>query len=95
MLCFFLRLVKPIEVVMNEKIKSVRNKVFGLGALVLPASALASSTSFPSWWPSDMEDADDVFGSSVYAGAVIGIGVVAMVAGVRVCIKLLNRGAGK
>lgn len=65
-------------------------------ALAVPALAAVSSfaqTSAPSWWPSSVTES--VFDGVLTSVAPIAIAVVVGVAGVRVAIKLINRGAGK
>lgn len=65
-------------------------------ALAVPALAAVSSfasTSGPEWWPSSVTST--VFDGVLTAVAPIAIAVVVGVAGVRVAIKLINRGAGK
>lgn len=64
--------------------------------LALPAvAAVASfaSTTAPAWWPSDTSKTS--FDGVLGAVAPVAIAVVIGVAGVRVAIKLINRGAGK
>lgn len=64
--------------------------------LAIPAVAAVASfaeTSTPSWWPSSVTNS--VFDGVLQAVAPIAIAVVVGVAGVRVAIKLINRGAGK
>lgn len=64
---------------------------------ILAVPALAAVSSFantaPSWWPSTVDNT--VFDSTLLTVAPIAIAVVIGVAGVRVAIKLINRGAGK
>lgn len=71
---------------------SIKSKVVAaVGAASLFASnAMAAA---PGWWPAGADSTvfDDVLGSA----APIAIAVVVGVAGVRVVIKLINRGAGK
>ncbi len=58
------------------------------------ASAFASTgANAPSWWPSSVTT--NVFDGVLTSVAPIAIAVVVGVAGVRVAIKLINRGAGK
>lgn len=85
---------------MFEKIKDAKAKLIGLSLLAastLASADASSTTSSVDWWPSSVgTDASSAgFGDIVAIGAAIGIGVVVMVAGVRVVIKLINRGAGK
>lgn len=64
--------------------------------LAIPGIAAVSSfaqTTAPSWWPSSVDST--VFDSTLLTVAPIAIAVVVGVAGVRVAIKLINRGAGK
>lgn len=61
---------------------------------IAAVSSFASTTStVPSWWPSSVDST--VFDSTLLTVAPIAIAVVVGVAGVRVAIKLINRGAGK
>ena len=65
-------------------------------ALAVPALAAVSSfaqSTAPSWWPTEITSS--VFDSTLLTVAPIAIAVVVGVAGVRVAIKLINRGAGK
>lgn len=65
--------------------------------LAIPGLAAVSSfasTSGPSWWPTTGVD-NTVFDDVLTKAAPIAIAVVVGVAGVRVVIKLINRGAGK
>lgn len=65
-------------------------------ALAVPALAAVSSfaqTTAPRWWPTEITSS--VFDSTLLTVAPIAIAVVVGVAGVRVAIKLINRGAGK
>ena len=66
-------------------------------ALAVPAIAAVSSfaETTPSNWYSDITFASTGFGDVVAAAAPVAIAVVVAVAGVRVFIKLINRGAGK
>ena len=65
--------------------------------LAIPAVAAVASfaqSTGPSWWPTTGVD-DTVFDGVLTKVAPIAIAVVVGVAGVRVAIKLINRGAGK
>lgn len=71
---------------------SIKSKVVAaVGAASLFASNAMAAT--PSWWPSSVDSSafDDILSTA----APIAIAVVVGVAGVRVVIKLINRGAGK
>lgn len=70
--------------------KSAKAKLAALGAAVMATAANAATA--PDWAPADSTIGFD--GVLSYA-APIAIGVVVGVAGVRVVIKLINRGAGK
>ena len=72
---------------------SIKSKVLAaVGAASLFASnAMAAA---PSWWPASGADST-VFDDVLSSAAPIAIAVVGGVAGVRVVIKLINRGAGK
>lgn len=64
--------------------------------IAIPGLAAVSSfaaTNTPSWWPSAVDST--LFDSTVQTVAPIALAVVVAVAGVRVAIKLINRGAGK
>ena len=64
--------------------------------LAVPGLAAVSSfasTNTPSWWPSTVTSSS--FDGVLETIAPIAIAVVIGVAGVRVAIKLINRGAGK
>lgn len=60
---------------------------------VLAAASAFANDSGPSWWPSSVTTS--VFDDVLTSVAPIAIAVVVGVAGVRVAIKLINRGAGK
>ena len=60
---------------------------------IAAVSSFASTSTAPSWWPSSVDST--VFDSTLLTVAPIAIAVVVGVAGVRVAIKLINRGAGK
>lgn len=62
------------------------------GAVASFASGTGGTTA-PSWWPSAVNNT--VFDGVLTSVAPIAIAVVVGVAGVRVAIKLINRGAGK
>lgn len=69
----------------------MNKKLIALGTVAASVgSAFASTSSAPSWVP-----ATTVFDSVIGGVAPVAIAVVVAVAGVRVCIKLLNRAAGK
>lgn len=75
----------------------IRNKILGLGALATAVSSGAfasggSTTTAPDWATNLSADSFDAILSKV---APIALAVVFGVAGVRVAIKLINRGAGK
>lgn len=64
--------------------------------LAIPAFAAVASfaeTSAPAWWPSTVTSSS--FDGILTTVAPIAIAVVVGVAGIRVAIKLINRGAGK
>lgn len=61
----------------------------GIGA----ASSFAQTSNTVAWWPSSVDNT--VFDGVLTTVAPIAIAVVVGVAGVRVAIKLINRGAGK
>lgn len=65
-------------------------KILALPA-VLAAASFASTPTPPAWWPTSAPSFDGVLSSA----APVAIAVVVGVAGVRVVIKLINRGAGK
>ena len=73
--------------------KTIKSKVMGVAALAAATAANAAPG-----WATGNASADSVSDSLdevlAYA-APIGIGVVVAVAGIRVVIKLINRGAGK
>lgn len=73
----------------------IRNKVIGLGALAtaLSSGAFASGTSTAPQWAKDLTTTS--FDDILTEVAPIALAVVFGVAGVRVAIKLINRGAGK
>ena len=60
---------------------------------VLAIASFASTNTAPSWWPSTVTSSS--FDGVLETIAPIAIAVVIGVAGVRVAIKLINRGAGK
>lgn len=75
---------------------SLKSKLIGAGALVAsaaPTFASEGSSSTVAWWPSSVTST--VFDGILTTVAPIAIAVVVGVAGVRVAIKLINRGAGK
>ena len=65
--------------------------------LAIPAlaavSSFASTPSAPTWWPASVTT--NSFDGILTTVAPIAIAVVVGVAGIRVAIKLINRGAGK
>lgn len=81
---------------------SLKSKIAGVGtALVLAGQSFASeggesgSDAATVNWSSIADTAENSFGTVVSNIAPVAIGVVILVAGVRVFIKLINRGAGK
>ena len=76
---------------------SLKSKLIGAGAVVAAAAPTfaseGSTASTPSWWPSSVTTT--VFDGVLTSVAPIAIAVVVGVAGVRVAIKLINRGAGR
>lgn len=79
---------------------SMKSKIAGVGtALVLAGQSFASeeggSDAATVDWSSIADTAENSFGTVVSNIAPVAIGVVILVAGVRVFIKLINRGAGK
>lgn len=74
-------------------LKNIKNKILGLVAL---GSAVAANAA-PPWATGDAsaDSVSDAFDEVMTYAAPIGIGVVVAVAGIRVVIKLINRGAGK
>lgn len=68
-------------------------KILGLAALASAAAANAA----PAWATGDAsgDSVSNAFDEVMTYAAPIGIGVVVAVAGIRVVIKLINRGAGK
>lgn len=71
----------------------MKNKILGLAALASAAAANAA----PAWATGDAsgDSVSSAFDEVMSYAAPIGIGVVVAVAGIRVVIKLINRGAGK
>ena len=67
-------------------------KILAIPGLAAVAS-FASTPSSPDWWPSTVTSSS--FDGILTTVAPIAIAVVIGVAGVRVAIKLINRGAGK
>lgn len=65
--------------------------------LAIPAlaavSSFAQADNAPAWWPSSVTSSS--FDGILTTVAPIAIAVVVGVAGIRVAIKLINRGAGK
>lgn len=69
-------------------------KILAIPAVGAVASfASTGGADAPSWWPSSVTNT--VFDGVLTSVAPIAIAVVVGVAGVRVAIKLINRGAGK
>lgn len=71
----------------------MKKKILGLAALASAAAANAAPA-----WATGKASGDSVssaFDEVMTYAAPIGIGVVVAVAGIRVVIKLINRGAGK
>lgn len=71
----------------------MKKKILGLAALASAAAANAA----PAWATGDAsgDSVSSAFDEVMTYAAPIGIGVVVAVAGIRVVIKLINRGAGK
>lgn len=71
----------------------MKKKILGLAALASAAAANAA----PAWATGDAsgDSVSNAFDEVMTYAAPIGIGVVVAVAGIRVVIKLINRGAGK
>lgn len=67
-------------------------KILAIPGLAAVAS-FASTPAAPSWWPATVTNSS--FDGILTTVAPIAIAVVIGVAGVRVAIKLINRGAGK
>lgn len=72
--------------------KKVRNLVVAGAAA---ATAAMANTTTPDWWPTTELANNAGFDGVIFGAAPIAVGVVVAVAGVRVLIKLINRGAGK
>ena len=72
--------------------KTIKSKVMGFAALAATAANAA-----PSWATGDAssDSVSNALDEVISYAAPIGIGVVVAVAGIRVVIKLINRGAGK
>lgn len=68
-------------------------KILAIPGLAAVASFASTGPTTPDWWPSDITDSS--FDGILTTVAPIAIAVVIGVAGVRVAIKLINRGAGK
>lgn len=60
---------------------------------VLAVASFAQTSNAPAWWPSTVTESS--FDGILTTVAPIAIAVVVGVAGIRVAIKLINRGAGK
>lgn len=73
--------------------KSIKSKVMGFAALAAATAANAA----PAWATGNAsgDSVSSAFDEVMTYAAPIGIGVVVAVAGIRVVIKLINRGAGK
>lgn len=73
--------------------KNFKTKVYGLACLAAATAANAA----PAWATGGAaaDSVKDSFDEVMTYAAPIGIGVVVAVAGIRVVIKLINRGAGK
>lgn len=73
--------------------KAIKSKVMGVAALAAATVANAA----PAWATGDAngDSVSAAFDDIMAYAAPIGIGVVVAVAGIRVVIKLINRGAGK
>lgn len=71
----------------------MKKKILALAALASAAVANAA----PAWATGEAsgDSVSDAFDEVMTYAAPIGIGVVVAVAGIRVVIKLINRGAGK
>jgi len=67
-------------------------KLLAIPAVAAVAS-FAQTSSAPAWWPSSVDSSS--FDGILTTVAPIAIAVVVGVAGIRVAIKLINRGAGK
>lgn len=63
--------------------------------LAIPAVAAVSSFAQETNWYDSITFASTGFGDVIEKAAPVAIGVVVAVAGVRVFVKLINRGAGK
>lgn len=68
-------------------------KILAIPGLAAVASFASTTPSSPDWWPSTVTSSS--FDGILTTVAPIAIAVVIGVAGVRVAIKLINRGAGK
>ena len=60
---------------------------------IAAVSSFASTSTAPAWWPDSVTSSS--FDGILTTVAPIAIAVVVGVAGIRVAIKLINRGAGK
>lgn len=68
-------------------------KLLAIPAVAAVASFAQTGASAPAWWPSTVDSSS--FDGILTTVAPIAIAVVVGVAGIRVAIKLINRGAGK
>lgn len=73
--------------------KNMKKKILGLAA----AGSAVAAHAAPPWATGDAsgDSVSSAFDEVMTYAAPIGIGVVVAVAGIRVVIKLINRGAGK
>lgn len=80
-------------------LKTLKGKVLavsaGVGALAPSVFASEGGSTTSVDWTNMATKANTAFGDVISAIAPVAIGVVILVAGVRVFIKLINRGAGK
>ena len=75
---------------------SLKSKLIGAGAVVAaaaPTFASEGTSNTVAWWPTTVTSS--VFDGILTTVAPIAIAVVVGVSGVRVAIKLINRGAGR
>ncbi len=68
-------------------------KLLAIPAVAAVASFAQAGASAPAWWPESVTSSS--FDGILTTVAPIAIAVVVGVAGIRVAIKLINRGAGK
>lgn len=71
----------------------MKKALLAIPGLAAVSSFASTTASAPDWWPSSVTTT--VFDGVLTSVAPIAIAVVVGVAGVRVAIKLINRGAGK